>query len=236
VLCLERVDAHYQDFQALWDISLTIREGEIVALIGSNGAGKTTVLRTISGFVSPRSGTVDLDGNPLNKVQAHRRVDLGIAMVPEGRRLFSDMTVLENLELGAYLGRARAVKDGTLEWIYEVFPVLKDRANQVAGTLSGGEQQMLAIARGLMSQPRLLLVDELSLGLAPVVVERIYRTLWEINQSRKLTILLVEQNVKLALETAHRAYVLENGRIGLEGAALDLLQDDQVKTAYLALG
>jgi branched-chain amino acid transport system ATP-binding protein len=236
VLCLDNVDAFYLDFQALWDISLTVRERELVALIGSNGAGKTTVLRTIAGFLTPSKGSLGLDGIPLQKIQAHQRVELGIALVPEGRRLFRDMTVLENLELGAYLARARAIKEDTLAWVFDVFPILKSRTNQLAGTLSGGEQQMLAIARGLMSQPRLLLVDELSLGLAPVAVERIYETLREINASRGLTILFVEQNVNLALQTAQRAYVLENGRIALEGASSELLENEQVKSAYLALG
>jgi branched-chain amino acid transport system ATP-binding protein len=236
VLCLDRVDGFYHDFQALWDVSLDVREGEIVALIGSNGAGKTTVLRTIAGFLSPSKGSLGLDGIRLDQVPAHQRVDLGIALVPEGRRLFRDMTVLENLELGAYLGRARRTREETLAWVFQVFPILERRVKQVAGTLSGGEQQMLAIARGLMSQPRLLLVDELSLGLAPVAVERIYESLWEINASRGLTILFVEQNVNLALQTAKRAYVLENGRVALEGAASDLLANDQVRSAYLALG
>ncbi|MBI5442961.1 MAG: ATP-binding cassette domain-containing protein, partial [Deltaproteobacteria bacterium] len=163
MLFLDKVDARYGDFQALWDVSLTVAEGEIVALIGSNGAGKTTVLRTIAGFLTPGKGTLGLDGMPLNKIQAHQRVDLGIALVPEGRRLFREMTVLENLELGAYLGRARAVKEDTLAWVFEVFPVLKERVKQTAGTLSGGEQQMLAIARALMARPHLLLLDEPSL-------------------------------------------------------------------------
>jgi branched-chain amino acid transport system ATP-binding protein len=236
VLRVENVDSHYLDFQALWDISLTVEQGEIVALIGSNGAGKSSVLRTISGFLVPKKGTVSIDGVQIQKMQPQDRVKLGISLVPEGRRLFPEMTVLENLELGAYIKSARKVRENTLEWVFQVFPRLKDRTGQTARTLSGGEQQMLAIARGLMSHPKLLLVDEVSLGLAPIIVQNIYKTLREINRTLNMTILLVEQNVRLALEIAHKGYVIENGRIVGQGKAQELLNSEEVKNAYLALG
>jgi branched-chain amino acid transport system ATP-binding protein len=236
VLKVENVDSYYLDFQALWDVSLTVEQGEIEALIGSNGAGKSSVLRTISGFLIPKKGTVAIDGVQIQKVAPQDRVKLGISLVPEGRRLFPEMTVLENLELGAYIKSARKAKESTLDWIFQVFPRLKDRTGQTARTLSGGEQQMLAIARGLMSQPKLLLVDEVSLGLAPIIVQSIYNILKEINQSLNMTILLVEQNVRLALEIAHKGYVIENGRIVGQGKAQELLNSEEVKNAYLALG
>jgi branched-chain amino acid transport system ATP-binding protein len=236
VLKVENVDGYYLDFQALWDISLTVEKGEIVALIGSNGAGKSSVLRAISGFLMPKKGTVAIDGVQIQKMQPQDRVKLGISLVPEGRRLFPEMTVLENLELGAYIKSARKARENTLEWVFQVFPRLKDRTGQTARTLSGGEQQMLAIARGLMSHPKLLLVDEVSLGLAPIIVQNIYKTLKEINQSLNMTILLVEQNVRLALEIAHKGYVIENGRIVGQGKAQELLNSEEVKNAYLALG
>jgi branched-chain amino acid transport system ATP-binding protein len=236
VLRVENVDAYYLDFQALWDLSLTVEKGEIVALIGSNGAGKSSVLRTISGFLIPKKGTIAIDGVQIQKMPPQERVKLGISLVPEGRRLFPEMTVLENLELGAYIKSARKERENTTEWVFQIFPRLKDRIGQTARTLSGGEQQMLAIARGLMSRPKLLLVDEVSLGLAPIIVQNIYKTLKEINQSLNMTILLVEQNVRMALEIAHKGYVIENGRIVVQGTAQELLNSEQVKNAYLALG
>ena len=236
MLEIENVDICYGDVQALWDVSLTVKGEEIVALVGSNGAGKTTVLKTITGLLKPRKGSVSIYGVLSDTVPAHKIVELGVSLVPEGRRLFRDMTVLENLEIGGYIGRARNGKDENLRWVFEVFPVLEKRLRQLAGTLSGGEQQMLAIARGLMSEPKMLLVDELSLGLAPLIVKNIYKTLKEINASRKVTILVVEQNVRLALEMGDRAYILENGRISGEGRGVDLLKSDQVKKAYLAMG
>ncbi len=235
MLEVRNVDVCYGDIQALWDVSLTAKGEEIVCLVGSNGAGKTTVLKTITGLLKPRKGTVTIDGVRSDTIPAHQVVDLGVSLVPEGRRLFRDMTVLENLEIGGYIGRARAVKDENLRWVFEIFPVLENRARQLAGTLSGGEQQMLAIARGLMSEPKTLLVDELSLGLGPLIVKNIYKTLKEISTSRKMTILLVEQNVRLALEIGDRAYILENGRISGEGKGRDLLSSEQVKKAYLAM-
>lgn len=236
MLEITNVDVSYGDIQALWDVSLTVKSEEIVALVGSNGAGKTTVLKTITGLLRPRNGNVSIYGVRSDTIPAHKIVDLGISLVPEGRRLFRDMTVLENLEIGGYIGRARNVKNENLRWIFEIFPILEKRLRQLAGTLSGGEQQMLAIARGLMSEPKMLLVDELSLGLAPLIVKNIYKTLKETNTSRKVTILVVEQNVRLALEIGDRAYILENGRISGEGRGIDLLNSDQVKKAYLAMG
>ena len=230
------VDVRYGDIQALWDVSFSVQKGEMVALVGSNGAGKSTVLRTVSGAQRPKKGTITIEGIRADTAEAHRVVDLGVALVPEGRRLFQDMTVLENLEMGGYIGRARKLKEDNLQWVFQMFPVLKQRLDQLAGTLSGGEQQMLAIARGLMSDPKLLLVDELSMGLAPIIVKNIYKTLKEINKSRHVTILVVEQNVRLALEVADRGYVIENGRITMEGKAGDLLASDEIKKAYLAIG
>jgi len=236
MLEITNVDVSYGDIQALWDVSLTVKSEEIVALVGSNGAGKTTVLKTITGLLKPRNGNVSIYGVRSDTIPAHKIVDLGVSLVPEGRRLFRDMTVLENLEIGGYIGRARNSKNENLRWISELFPILEKRLQQLAGTLSGGEQQMLAIARGLMSDPKTLLVDELSLGLAPLIVKNIYKTLKEINTSRKVTILVVEQNVRLALEIGDRAYILENGRISGEGKGIDLLNSEQVIKAYLAMG
>lgn len=236
MLRVEGIDAYYQDFQALWDITLNVGKGEVVALIGSNGAGKSSVLRSLSGFLIPHKGTVIFDGVEIQNMDPHERVSLGLSLVPEGRRLFPTMTVMENLELGAYIKSARKEKEKSLEWIFQIFPRLRERANQVASTLSGGEQQMLAIARGLMSQPKLLLVDEMSLGLAPIIVENIYKIIKEINETINMTILLVEQNVRLALEIAHKGYIIENGRIVGQGPAKELLNSEEVKNAYLALG
>jgi branched-chain amino acid transport system ATP-binding protein len=236
MLEVENVDVYYGDVQALWNVSFRVEGEEIVALVGSNGAGKTTVLKTITGLLRPRNGNVRIYGVRSDTIPAHKIVDLGVSLVPEGRRLFRDMMVLENLEIGGYIGRARNVKNENLRWIFEIFPVLENRLRQLAGTLSGGEQQMLAIARGLMSEPKMLLVDELSLGLAPLIVKNIYKILKEINTSRKMTILVVEQNVRLALEIGDRAYILENGRISGEGRGIDLLNSEQVKKAYLAMG
>jgi len=235
MLEVKNVDVSYGDIQALWDVSLTARDEEIVALIGANGAGKTTVLKTITGVLKPTKGSVTLYGIRSDTIPAHKVVDLGVSMVPEGRRLFRDMTVLENLEIGGYTDRARGAKSENLRWISGVFPILEQRLHQLAGTLSGGEQQMLAIARSLMSDPKTLLVDELSLGLAPLIVKNIYKTLKEINTARKMTVVVVEQNVRLALEIGDRAYILENGRIAGEGKGSDLLNSEQVKKAYLAM-
>jgi branched-chain amino acid transport system ATP-binding protein len=236
MLEVDQVVVCYGDIQALWDVSMKIEGRKVAALIGSNGAGKTTVLRTLSGMLKPKKGRVLLDGMDTAKIPAHRIVEMGVVLVPEGRRLFFDMTVRENLEMGGYINRARKQKSETLEWIHELFPRLKERDQQLAGTLSGGEQQMLAIARGLMSAPKWLLIDELSLGLAPFLVKNIYNTLEEINRSREMAILVVEQNIRLALKIADRGYVIENGRITTEGNGSDLLNNKEIKSAYLAMG
>ncbi len=230
------LDVFYGDLQALWGVSLHVDQGEIIALVGSNGAGKSTLLKTLSGMIKPRRGAATFNGARLDLIKQHEIVRLGVSMVPEGRRVFPDMTVLENLELGAFLKRARKFKDQTLDWMFGTFPVLRARRDQLAGTLSGGEQQMLAIARGLMSHPGLLLLDEASLGLAPIIVKTIYETIQMIITSRGITVLLVEQNVRYALQTAKRAYVIENGRIVLSGESKELLDSEQIKSAYLAVG
>jgi branched-chain amino acid transport system ATP-binding protein len=236
MLEVDNVDACYGDLQALWGVSLKVEKGEVVALIGSNGAGKSTLLRTISGVMRPKSGRIMLEGVRLDGTEKHRIVELGVALVPEGRRLFPDMTVFENLEMGAFVHRARKQKDETLEWIFTAFPILGKRVNQAAGTLSGGEQQMLAIARGMMSRPKLLLLDEVSLGLAPLIVKSIYEIIIKVSTSSMMTILIVEQNVRYALQTARRAYIIENGRIVGHGDSQDLMNRDEVKRAYLAIG
>jgi len=233
MLKIEEVDAYYGDLQALWGISMQVNEGELVALIGPNGAGKTTTLRVITGLLKPASGNIHFYGHNLDKVAAHKIVELGISQVPEGGKIFTGMSVLENLELGAFVASARKVKDQSLRWVYEIFPRLEERKNQRAGTLSGGERQMLAIGRALMSKPRLLLLDEPSFGLAPLLVEQIFAMITEINR-QGVTVLLVEQNVRAALELAHRAYVIENGRIVGQGTGDALLSFDSVRSAYLA--
>jgi branched-chain amino acid transport system ATP-binding protein len=234
VLRLEGIDAFYGDLQALHGVGFEVRQGEIVALVGANAAGKTTTLRVISGTLAPRGGRVAFDGADLGAVAAHRRVDLGIVQVPEGRRLFPFMTVLENLQLGAHTPGARAARDRSLEQAFALFPVLAERRRQLAGSLSGGEQQMLAIGRALMARPKLLMLDEPTLGLAPILVRTIFETVKRINQAG-VTVLLVEQNVRHALALAHRAFVLENGRLVLAGPAKDLLADDRLKRAYLGM-
>ena len=230
---LEVRDLHvsYGEIPALKGISLTVGAGEIVALLGSNGAGKTTTLRTLSGLLAPRAGDIVLEDRPIAGLPAHVIVRRGIAHVPEGRRIFNRLTVRENLEMGAYT-RSDAGVAADLERVFALFPRLRERRAQVAGTLSGGEQQMLAIARALMGSPRLLLLDEPSMGLAPVLVEQIFETVQDINR-QGTTILLVEQNAALALDVAQRAYVLETGSIVLSGAAADLARDQDVRRAYL---
>ena len=234
MLRLEGIDAFYGDLQALADVSLEVREREIVALVGANAAGKSTTLRVISGLVAPRRGRVMLGDDDLTHVPAHVRVDRGVVQVPEGRHLFPFMTVAENLALGAHTARARREREGTLAHVYALFPVLDERRAQLAGSLSGGEQQMCAIGRALMARPRILMLDEPTLGLAPVLVAKIFDTVRAINGDG-VTILLVEQNVRQALTLAHRACVLESGRMVLEGPARDLLGDERLKRAYLGL-
>ena len=233
MLEIKDIDAYYGELQALWGISMQVGEGELVALVGPNGAGKTTTLRVISGLLPPKSGSVAFCGQTLEKRVPHHIVELGLSQVPEGGKIFTKMSVLENLELGAFTGRARPVKDQTLKWVYEIFPRLEERKRQRAGTLSGGERQMLAIGRALMSKPRLLMLDEPSFGLAPIMVQHMFEMIKEINR-QGVTVLLIEQNVRAALEVAHRAYVLENGRIAGEGSGESLLFFESVRTAYLA--
>jgi branched-chain amino acid transport system ATP-binding protein len=234
LLTLEGVDAFYSDLQALHGVSLEVRAGELMALVGANAAGKTTTLRVISGTLPARGGRVLFDGQDLAAMPAHLRVAQGIVQVPEGRRLFPFMTVHENLLLGAHAPQARAQQDASLDYVLRLFPVLKDRAIQLAGSLSGGEQQMCAIGRALMARPRLLMLDEPTLGIAPVLVQRIFETVAAINRDG-VTILLVEQNVRRALALAHRAVALENGRVVLSGPARELLADDRLKKAYLGM-
>ena len=231
LLRLEGLEAGYGDMTAIRGVSLEVRQGEIVALIGSNGAGKTTTLRAICGLLPLRRGTVELDGRRISGLSSAAVVAGGIAHVPEGRQLFPTMTVLENLELGARSAESRRLRGETLERVFALFPLLAERRRQLAGTLSGGEQQMTAIGRALMARPRLLMLDEPSLGLAPVTVSSIFTNLAAINRDG-VTILLVEQNVLRALRLSHRAYVLENGTIALEGASQRLLADEGIKRAY----
>lgn len=232
MLEVEKINVFYGDAQALWDVSLTVYKGEIVTLVGSNGSGKSTTLKAISGLASPSSGEISLEETRIDRMAAHRIVEMGVAQIPEGRRLWPGLSVRENLELGAYTKAARAVRDETMEWVLGLFPLLKARRDQLAGTLSGGEQQMLAIGRGLLSCPKLLILDEPSLGLAPLLVAEVFETIQKINREG-MTILLVEQNVNHALAISNRGYVLETGRIVLSGKGKELLADEHVKTAYL---
>ena len=232
MLKLDNINAYYGDLQALWGVSLQVNEGELVALVGPNGAGKTTTLRVITGLLKHPSGSVTFESNDLSKETVHKIVELGISQVPEGGRIFSGMSVLENLELGAFIPEARQGKDQSLKWVYEIFPRLEERQNQQAGTLSGGERQMLAIGRALMSKPKLLLLDEPSFGLAPILVQQMFLMIEEINK-HGVTVLLVEQNVRMALESAHRSYVIENGRIVGQGSGDDLLSFESIRSAYL---
>ncbi len=235
ILEVDNIETFYGNIQALKGVSLRISEGEIITLIGANGAGKTTTLMSISGVVPPRSGEVRFEGRPIHDLAPEEIVSLGLIQVPEGRRIFPHLTVAENLDMGAFM---RKDKDGIrrdLEYVYDLFPILAERRSQAGGTLSGGEQQMLAISRALMARPRVLLLDEPSLGLAPLIVKQIFDIIQKINAENRTTIFLVEQNANLALQVAHRGYVMENGRITLEDSARALLADEQVKKAYLGL-
>jgi branched-chain amino acid transport system ATP-binding protein len=234
MLKVEHLDAYYEDLQVLWDLSLEVRPGELAALIGSNGSGKSTLLRVITGLLPPSRGQVTYQGTVLNRLTPHEIVNLGISMVPEGRRVFPKMTVLANLEMGAFVGKARKEKPRSLERVYEIFPVLRERAQQFAGSLSGGEQQMLALGRALMSKNDFFLIDEMSLGLAPVIVQQIFEVVTQINKEG-ISILLVEQNVPATLRIANRAYVLESGRIVKHDDAKKLLDDPYVREAYLGV-
>jgi branched-chain amino acid transport system ATP-binding protein len=234
MLEVSNIDTFYGKVQALWDVSIRIDEAEIVALIGANGAGKTTLLNTISGLLRPASGSAAFLGKRIDGLTSHSIVELGISHVPEGRKLFADMSVRENLEMGAYPYHAWKRKEETLEQVYQVFPALKERERQLARTLSGGEQQMLAMGRGLMSRPKLCMFDEPSSGLAPRLVLEVFQVIKSLRE-QGITILLIEQNVRHTLEIADRAYVLENGRIALEGQGKRLLEEELVRKAYLGL-
>jgi branched-chain amino acid transport system ATP-binding protein len=234
MLEVSKLNVFYGKSQALRDVSLKVNEKEIVALVGTNGAGKTTLLNTISGLLRPSSGSVDFLGKRIDRLAPHKILNLGICQIPEGRKLFSDMTVGDNLEMGAYSSAAWKRRKETLEQVYRVFPVLKERRNQSAKKLSGGERQMVAIGRGLMSSPRLCMLDEPSYGLAPKLFSEVLEAIKRLRE-QGITIFLVEQNVRNTLEVADRAYVLENGQIVLEGKGKDLLQDERVKRAYLGL-
>jgi branched-chain amino acid transport system ATP-binding protein len=233
MLEIDGIHAYYKDLQALWGISLEVNEGELVALVGPNGAGKTTTLRVTSGLLKPASGTLRFEDHDLTKLSANKIVELGISQVPEGGRIFTGMSVLENLELGAFVAQARKDRDQSMKRVFELFPRLEERKGQRAGTLSGGERQMLAIGRAMMSSPRLLLLDEPSFGLAPLLVDQMFEMIAEINR-QGVTVLLVEQNVRAALELTKRAYVIENGRIVGQGTGKDLLSFESVRSAYLA--
>ena len=233
---IDQIDVYRGEIQILWSVSLAVKDGKITALLGSNAAGKTTLLMAITGLIKPLRGSIRLNGNTIDRQPVHKIVELGVSMVPEGRRLFSEMCVLENLELGAFTRKARDNREQMIKEVFEIFPILKTRKAQIAGTLSGGEQQMLAIARALMSRPKLLLIDELSLGLAPLIMKNISDTIKQINMISGLTIFIVEQNVSMTLEMADYGYILENGRIVGEGEIRMLLQSEEVKNAYLGMG
>ena len=233
-LSLDKVEVRYGDAIALFGISLEVPKAEIVSIVGANGAGKSTTIKTISGLLKPRRGQILFEGKRMNDIPAHAVVDLGIIQIPEGRQLFPYMTTLENLELGSYTPEARKRVAESLNRVFDLFPLLLERKDQLAGTLSGGEQQMLAVGRGLMALPKLLMLDEPSLGLAPITVKSIFEAIAKINQSGT-TILLVEQDVKKSLSLARRGYVMENGKITLQGEAKDLLANEHLKKAYLGI-
>ncbi len=234
MLTINHIDLYYGDLKVLWDVSFEVQTGEIVVLIGSNGAGKTTVIRTISSLLSPAKGRIEWNGLRIDRTPAHDLIQHGIVQIPEGRRLFLEMSVEENLILGSLHSAARTKRKESLSTVYELFPRLKERRRQIAGTLSGGEQQMTAIGRGLMSRPRLMMLDEPSLGLAPLLIGDIFNIIKKINKEG-VTILLVEQNVKQSLALCNRAYVLENGRITAEGTGQTLLADDRIKKTFLGI-
>jgi branched-chain amino acid transport system ATP-binding protein len=231
LLKVSHIDVFHGSFQALWDVSLEIHPGEIVAIIGANGSGKSTLLDAVSGLAHPAKGSIEFEGKNISALAPYRIVDLGISQVPEGRMVFPDLTVLENLIIGSYNRKARSKREQNLQRAYQLFPVLEDRKNQLAKTLSGGEQQMLALGRGLMSDPKLILIDEMSLGLAPILVNEMYRILQEI-RDRGVTILFVEQNVRRSLTEADRAYIMEVGRVVLSGDVAKLREEERVKKAY----
>lgn len=234
MLKIDKLNFSYDDLKVLWDVDLEVNEGEIVTVLGSNGAGKSTTLKNISRLVSPDSGTISFAGHDLTRLEPHAVVEAGVVQVPEGRRIFPEMSVRENLRMGSYTKSAKRERKENIERVFSLFPRLREREKQLGGTMSGGEQQMLAIARGLMANPRLLLLDEPSLGLAPLLVKDIFDIIREINR-QGVTILLVEQNVYQSLRIAHRGYVLETGRVVLTGRGEDLLNDEHVKKAFLGM-
>lgn len=232
MLKVENLEVAYGMIKAIKGVSFEVNEGEVIALIGANGAGKTTILHTVTGLLSPQAGSIVFEGVELTKIPAHKIVGMGMAHIPEGRRVFQELTVLENLKLGAFILNDKKRIESNLEYVYTHFPRLKERRGQVAGTLSGGEQQMLAMGRALMSNPKIILMDEPSMGLSPILVSEIFNIIKEVSADGT-TVLLVEQNAKKALSIANRAYVLETGKIVLEGDAKELMNDEQVKKAYL---
>ena len=234
MLSVDKLDFAYGDLKVLWSIDLTVYGGEVVTLVGSNGAGKSTTLKNISRLVKPSAGNIKFEGEDLSKLEPHQVVERGVVHVPEGRRIFPEMTVRENLRMGSYIKSTRKDRDRNIDRVFTLFPRLQEREKQLGGTLSGGEQQMLAIGRGLMANPRLLILDEPSLGLSPLLVKTIFQTISEINR-QGVTVLLIEQNVHQALRIASRAYVLETGRVVLTGTGAELLANDHVKKAFLGM-
>jgi branched-chain amino acid transport system ATP-binding protein len=235
MLELHKVNTAYGKLQILWDVSFKVESGEFVTLIGPNGAGKTTTLKTISGILRPISGAINFLGEPISRLPPHKIIERGLAHVPEGKRIFPNMTVYENLLMGAYSKEARRRISDSLDYVFKIFPILNERRNQLAGTLSGGERQMLAIGMGLMSRPKLLMLDEPSQGLAPLISLKLFEALKELNEEGGLTILLVEQNVHYALDYSDRGYVIEQGRIALSGNSEELKENEHVKKAYLGI-
>jgi len=234
MLKVKGIDVFYGDLQVLWDVSFEVTEKEILVLIGANGAGKSTIIRTVSSLLTPAKGTIEFNGIRLDTLPPHKIIECGIVHVPEGRRLFSEMSVEENLIMGSLYGEAKVKRFETIDYVYQIFPRLKERRKQLAGTLSGGEQQMLAVGRGLMSLPKLMMFDEPSLGLAPILVQDIFSMVKRINEEG-VTVLLVEQNVTQTLAMCDRAYALENGRIVIEGTGQELMNNEHVKEAYLGI-
>lgn len=234
ILDVQGIESGYGEVQILWGVSLTLKEGCLTTMVGTNGSGKTTLLRAVMGLIPAWKGTVSFDGKDVTKLSPHEKAQLGISLVPEARQLFTDMTVLENLEMGATPARARLEYPATLEWVFGLLPRLKERAAQTAGTLSGGEQQMLAIARGLMSKPKVLMFDELSLGLSPLLVLNLFEVIKKL-KAQGLTMLLVEQNIQMALAVSDYAYVMNNGKIEIEGEARQVREMESVRKAYLGL-
>jgi len=234
MLKIEKLNFAYGDLKVLWDVNLEVHQGEIVTVVGANGAGKSTTLKNISRLVRPTSGTITFDGKDLSRMHSHDVVEAGLIQVPEGRRIFPEMTVMENLRMGSYVKSTRGDRQKNTDWVFELFPRLKEREKQLGGTMSGGEQQMLAIARGLMANPKVLLLDEPSLGLSPLLVKNIFDIITGINKEG-VTILLVEQNVYQSLRISHRAYVMETGRVVLTGKGDELLNNDHIKKAFLGM-